>query len=87
MKTVYKAKYIESYRGEKNDINLVYQYRGYEYVVVKYGWGGCTDTLRGQHQREQHRIDDIIADRERLSKDQRTPEDIKKEWDEIWDMI
>lgn len=40
-------------------LDLLYTYRGHEYIVTKHN-NGCMDSLKGQHEFEQARIDRII---------------------------
>ena len=42
--------------------DLVYEYRGHQYIVTKHNNGYSFDTLAAQHKREQERIDREIAE-------------------------
>ena len=63
-----KAKFIGACRGDKRDphswehTDLLYEYRGHEYIVTRHNNGYAFDSLASQHKREQERIDKIIED-------------------------
>ena len=58
-----KAKCIGKHKSEKG-IDLIYQYKGHEYIVTDYGWSGYSESLKEQHEFNQRRIDMIIHERE-----------------------
>ena len=63
-----KAKFIRAYQNRNpfdkhawEHTELLYEYRGYEYIVTKHNNGYAFDSLKSQHEEEQHRIDELIA--------------------------
>lgn len=59
-----KAKFIErTYDVNKLPV-LVYEYRGFRYEVIDYGWRGG-EPLSWQHANEQARIDELIEREEK----------------------
>lgn len=61
-----KATFKESY-FTKDGKYLVYEYRGYEYTIIDYGYIGLFpygETIPEQHRKEQSRIDGIIWSKE-----------------------
>ena len=64
--TVYcmKASFISSTKTYDGKLKyLVYSYRGYEYMITDYGWygnGSISESLKYQHEQEQHKIDERI---------------------------
>lgn len=66
--TRHKAQYVgKAYDKNGYDVHLFYQYRGYEYLITKYGCE-TNETLRQQHQSEQERIDKIIKEEKKVKK-------------------
>lgn len=61
--TRHKAQYVgKVYDKNGYDVHLFYRYRGYEYLITKYGCE-TNETLRAQHKNEQERIDKIIEEK------------------------
>lgn len=54
-------------------VHLIYEYRGYEYMIFA-GNNGYSESLREQHKYEQHRIDTIIAEKEKQAATEYDPE-------------
>lgn len=66
--TRHKAQYVgKAYDKNGYDVHLFYRYRGYEYLITKYGCE-TNETLRVQHQSEQERIDKIIEEEMKAKK-------------------
>lgn len=57
MKATYKGCVHDGWQHTE----LIYEYRGHEYIVTKHNNGYMDKSLRQQHQEEQARIDDEIA--------------------------
>ena len=61
-----KAKFVKAihdtnpFHKWEQHIELVYEYRGYTYIVTK-AKNGCIDNLKWQHEEEQRKIDEKIA--------------------------
>ena len=62
-----KAKFIKALKNTNpfdkhawKHTDLLYEYRGHQYVVTKHNNGYAFDTLCKQHQEEQRRIDELI---------------------------
>jgi len=76
-----RAKLISRHRNlENKGTDLVYSYRGHEYMITAYGWGGCSDTLAQQHRTEQHRIDQIIEQENRPQPEGPTVDEVMDAW-------
>lgn len=57
-----KAKYLYRVKDRYSDsVSLFYEYRGHEYIVTDQH-NGCMDSLKDQHEYEQHRIDLTIEE-------------------------
>lgn len=82
-----KAKYIGKYKSEKG-IDLIYQYKGHEYIVTDYGWSGYSESLKEQHEFNQRRIDMILDIREKES-DRKEKEIDKSEFnlEEVFEIL
>lgn len=58
-----KATFIRAIPGNTwQHTDLVYEYRGHQYIVTKHNNGYAFDGLAAQHKREQEAIDQRIAD-------------------------
>ena len=63
----HKAKFIGAAKKSPFDrhawehTDLVYEYRGHQYVVTKDNNGYAGESLAAQHRKEQARIDELIA--------------------------
>lgn len=77
-----KATFLHSIHNKDNTTTLVYSYKGYEYIVVDYGWTGCSDSLSSQHLCEQSRIDKIIESKAKQKSTKEKPCNLN----EIWEM-
>jgi len=68
-----KASFISATRTYDGKLkNLIYSYRGYEYMITDYGWygnGSVSESLSFQHKQEQNRIDKIIEDKNKPQKE------------------
>ena len=62
-----KASFISATKTYDGKLKyLVYSYRGYEYMITDYGWygnGSISESLKYQHEQEQHKIDERISER------------------------
>lgn len=63
-----KARFIKEIRNTNpldrhawEHTDLLYEYRGYEYIVTRHNNGYSADSLREQHAEEQRKIDERIA--------------------------
>ena len=78
-----KAEYIGRCKDRYSAaVDLVYRYRGHEYVVTD-GHNGYSETLAEQHRREQQRIDKLLEEEQR----QLPPEPHSSKVDEAIDMF
>ena len=68
-----KASFISATKTYDGKLKyLIYNYRGYEYMITDYGWygnGGKSESLSFQHKQEQNRIDKIIEDKNKPQKE------------------
>lgn len=64
-----KAKYIGAHSDSWKHTDLVYEYRGYTYIVTKDNNGYMGESLRAQHEKAQKDIDERIE-----AKDKPIPE-------------
>lgn len=61
-----KAKFLGACKSNPFDrhawehTDLLYEYRGHQYIVTRHNNGYSSDTLAMQHKQEQARIDDLI---------------------------
>lgn len=55
-----KARYIGAVRDGWQHTELIYEYRGYTYLVTKDNNGYMGESLRSQHAKEQKSIDERI---------------------------
>lgn len=62
-----KAKFITAIKNKNpfdkhawEHTDLLYEYRGYQYIITKHNNGYAFDSLRTQHKEEQKRIDEMI---------------------------
>ena len=62
-----KASFISATKTYDGTLKyLTYSYKGYEYMITDHGWygnGGISESLKYQHEQEQHRIDKMIEER------------------------
>lgn len=75
-----KATFLHSIHNKDNTTTLVYGYKGYEYMVVDYGWTGCSDSLRNQHLYEQSTIDKVIEERTSPKSQKEKPCNLNEVW-------
>lgn len=68
-----KAKFIRTIRNTNpvdrhawEHTDLLYEYRGHEYIVTAHNNGYWGDSLREQHQEEQAKIDAMIENKDKL---------------------
>lgn len=56
-----KAKYIGCVHDGWQHTELIYEYKGHEYIITKHNNGYMDKSLKQQHEEEQARIDELIA--------------------------
>lgn len=88
-----KAKFVRAYQ-DRNPFNrhawehtiLVYEYRGYEYMVEKAN-NGSIDNLKWQHEEEQKRIDEKIAHKDDPIPEWKYEGSAQEGFDLFWDYV
>lgn len=82
-----KAKFIEKYFDNEHHPILIYEYKGFKYEVIDYGWKGG-EPLNWQHRNEQTRID---AEIERMENRENSPkieiESAEKGLEMFWEYV
>lgn len=87
-----KARYVgkfydkhPGYNGIKG-VNLIYEYRGYEYVISD-PRNGCMFSAAQEHAYEQARIDRIIADKQKQAGPRSYEGSAQQAFDEFYDWM
>lgn len=88
-----KAKFIKALRNNPLDkhawehTDLLYEYKGYQYIVTKHNNGYAFDSLYHQHQEEQKRIDDMIERKNQPIPEWKYEGSAQEGFDIFWDYV
>ena len=83
----HKAKYNGmTYDRNGYNMHLFYTYRGHEYMITKYRHE-TNETLKAQHQWEQHRIDKIVEEEMKPQKPYRYEDTVDYAMKKFFEMV
>lgn len=85
IKALYDRNPLNKHAWEHTD--LLYEYKGHQYIVTKHNNGYAFDSLRKQHEEEQRRIDEMIERRNQSITEWKYEGSAQEGFDVFWNYV